>query len=328
MNAMGANIPLVTIGIPTYNRADKTLSCAIGSACSQDYPNLEIIVSDNCSTDNTQELVRSFNDHRIKYLRHDTNIGPNNNFNACLQAAKGDYFLLLHDDDLIDPDFVHTCLSRAAYGTQYGLIITGKRIIDGSGAVIKEKINAEADTPLSLYRAWLAGQIPFHLCSTLFNTRELKRIGGFHSRNNLFEDGIAIIKIAQQLPFLNIPEAKASFRKHPDQRTHFSDIGKWCEDFKEAIELICGAVETNREELYRQGMMRFSGVGLRFAKKIDNPIKKAVAVFNVNKTFPYRYWPKTSWKIRMIGFIGSLFHSADKPARPLEEKMEPNRRQH
>ncbi len=311
--------PLVSIGIPTYNRADKTLSSAIQSACNQDYPNLEIVISDNCSTDNTQELVRSFNDDRIKYIRHTANIGGNNNFNACLEAAKGDYFLLLHDDDLIDPDFVHTCLARASYDTKYGLIITGKRIINGSGTVIKEKINVEADTPIDLYRAWLFGQIPFHFCSTLFNTQELKNIGGLRSKNNLFEDGIAIIKISQKLPILNIPEVKASFRKHQDQRTHYSDVSKWCEDFKQAIELICDAVDTDKELLYRQGMVRFSEIGLRFAKKIKNPFKQVIAVFNVNKSFPYTYWPKKSWKIRAIGIIGSFFYAENKPGRLSKE---------
>jgi glycosyltransferase involved in cell wall biosynthesis len=96
----------VTIGIPTYNRANKTLPSTINSSLNQDYPNIEIIVSDNCSPDNTEAIVRSFNDERIKYIRQKTNVGPNNNYNACLNAAKGDYFLLLRDDDLIDEDFV------------------------------------------------------------------------------------------------------------------------------------------------------------------------------------------------------------------------------
>ena len=52
---MHKSFPLVTIGIPTYNRANSTLSLTINSACNQDYPNLEIIVSDNCSFDNTKE---------------------------------------------------------------------------------------------------------------------------------------------------------------------------------------------------------------------------------------------------------------------------------
>ena len=61
------NYPLVTIAIPTYNRADAYLGEAIQSAINQTYPNLEIIISDNCSSDYTGLLVESFKDPRIQY---------------------------------------------------------------------------------------------------------------------------------------------------------------------------------------------------------------------------------------------------------------------
>ena len=104
--------PLVTIGIPTYNRAEGFLKKALQSAVEQTYKNLEIIVSDNCSTDHTKSLVNGFSDTRIRYVKHPRNIGANNNFNFCVDNAKGEYFLLLHDDDLIDPDLIETCMNR------------------------------------------------------------------------------------------------------------------------------------------------------------------------------------------------------------------------
>ena len=91
--------PKVTIAIPTYNRADDYLKQTLKSALNQTYENIEIIVSDNCSTDNTEAVVNSFNDSRIRYFRQQENIGANNNFNFCLKQAKGEYFLLLLDDD-------------------------------------------------------------------------------------------------------------------------------------------------------------------------------------------------------------------------------------
>ena len=107
--------PLVTIGIPTYNRAKAYLKDAIKSAVDQTYPNIEILISDNGSTDNTQLLVKSFDDPRIRYIKQENNIGANNNFNYCVMNAKGDYFLLLHDDDLIDKDFVEVCIHAAKF---------------------------------------------------------------------------------------------------------------------------------------------------------------------------------------------------------------------
>ena len=77
--------PLVTIGIPTYNRAD-SLSEAIHSAINQSYQNIEVIISDNASTDNTKTICTQIEskDNRIKYVRQKKNIGSVNNFNAVL----------------------------------------------------------------------------------------------------------------------------------------------------------------------------------------------------------------------------------------------------
>jgi len=102
--------PLVTIGIPTCNRADSYLRQALESAVKQTYPNVEIVVSDNCSTDDTETLVKNFEDPRIRYFKQTENIGPYKNFNFCLQQAKGKFFLILSDDDLVDHDFVSICL--------------------------------------------------------------------------------------------------------------------------------------------------------------------------------------------------------------------------
>ena len=75
--------PIVTIGIPTYNRAGSFLEQVILSAVNQTYKNIEILVSDNCSTDHTEALLKRFSDPRIRYVKQPQNIGANNNFNFC-----------------------------------------------------------------------------------------------------------------------------------------------------------------------------------------------------------------------------------------------------
>lgn len=106
--------PFITIGIPTYNRAEGYLKEALESALAQNYPNLEIVIADNCSTDNTKAVVEGYADERIRYFRHEKGIKPNDNFNFCLQQARGAYFLMLHDDDKIDPDFLAACITAAS----------------------------------------------------------------------------------------------------------------------------------------------------------------------------------------------------------------------
>jgi glycosyltransferase involved in cell wall biosynthesis len=102
--------PLVTIGIPTYNRATQ-LRRAIETALGQDYSNIEVIVSDNASTDATQSQCQLYcaREPRLKYLQQAENIGPTANFAAVLKAASGVYFMWLGDDDWIDTDYVSSC---------------------------------------------------------------------------------------------------------------------------------------------------------------------------------------------------------------------------
>jgi glycosyltransferase involved in cell wall biosynthesis len=69
-------LPLVSIAIPTYNRADCYLRQSLESALRQTYPKVEILVSDNCSGDDTEEFVTGIADRRLKYFRHERNIGP------------------------------------------------------------------------------------------------------------------------------------------------------------------------------------------------------------------------------------------------------------
>ena len=108
---MNGREPLVTIGIPTYNRA-LLVGRAIDSALAQDYPQLEIIVSDNASTDGTAQACRerAAGDRRLRYARQPHNIGATRNFEEVLRLSSGEYFMWLGDDDWIDPDYVRLCL--------------------------------------------------------------------------------------------------------------------------------------------------------------------------------------------------------------------------
>src|SRR5215510_863870 len=94
------NEPLVTIAIPTFNRAQWLKDCIL-SALAQSYSRYELIVSDNASTDQTPAALAEFDDRRLRVLRHERNLGPVANWNACVQHAKGDYIVVVPDDDRI-----------------------------------------------------------------------------------------------------------------------------------------------------------------------------------------------------------------------------------
>lgn len=100
-------VELVSIVIPTYNRIE-FLKQAISSALEQTYSNIEIVVVDNCSDDDTFEILKPIiqSEDRIKLYRNDTNIGPVRNWLKGVELSSGKFCKLLFSDDLIDPKFI------------------------------------------------------------------------------------------------------------------------------------------------------------------------------------------------------------------------------
>ena len=107
------NFPLVSIGLPVFN-GEKDLARAINALLNQDYNNLEIIISDNGSTDRTPEICEEFlkKDSRIKYYHSSENRGSNWNFNKVFDLSSGKYFMWAAHDDLREPSFVRACVEN------------------------------------------------------------------------------------------------------------------------------------------------------------------------------------------------------------------------
>jgi glycosyltransferase involved in cell wall biosynthesis len=106
--------PLVSVGIPTYNRPH-TLYRTIESFTKQTYPNIEIIISDNCSPNkDTEEVVREFmaHDPRIRFYRQHSNIGMFYNFRFVFEMSCGEYFTWAADDDSRTHDFIESCINK------------------------------------------------------------------------------------------------------------------------------------------------------------------------------------------------------------------------
>lgn len=97
----------VSVCVPTYCGA-ATLGATIESVLSQKFSDLELIVIDDGSPDETRVVVSKYSDPRLRYIRNDVNLGPEGNWNRCLEEAKGKYFKLLPHDDVLHPD----CLGK------------------------------------------------------------------------------------------------------------------------------------------------------------------------------------------------------------------------
>lgn len=110
------NTPVITIGIPTYNRPDGLRRTLI-EITKQTYKNIDIIVSDNNPSANEAEnIVHEFmqNDQRISYYRQSHNVGLYPNFQFLLERSKGEYFMWCADDDWHEPNFIEALLKAIA----------------------------------------------------------------------------------------------------------------------------------------------------------------------------------------------------------------------
>lgn len=143
------NLPLVSIGIPTYNRS-KLIGYAIRSILSQNYENLEIVISDNASKDETQEVCEAFaqKDPRVRYIRQPQNIGQNPNFRYVRDHAKGKYFMWVSDDDELAPNvlksYVQFMEANPDYSSVCGQIIYWA---EGKVAFCEEGLSMEDLSP-------------------------------------------------------------------------------------------------------------------------------------------------------------------------------------
>lgn len=105
-----SGIPAVSVGIPVYN-GDNYLEEAIASILAQTFTDFELVISDNASTDRTEEICRRFaaSDSRIRYFRQPKNLGATANFQFVIDAARARYFKWAAHDDVIAPTFLERC---------------------------------------------------------------------------------------------------------------------------------------------------------------------------------------------------------------------------
>ena len=130
--------PIVSVGIPTYNRKHYLIK-ALDSVKNQDYPNIEIIISDNHSTDGTEEFIKELlgeNNSNIKYLRLKENVGAKKNWENCICNASGKYMLMLSDDDILEPDAITNLVN--ALSDDSVLVIGNKVLIDSEDNPFKK----------------------------------------------------------------------------------------------------------------------------------------------------------------------------------------------
>ncbi|RCU48004.1 glycosyltransferase family 2 protein [Haloplanus salinus] len=194
--------PLVSVIVPTYNRAT-LVSRAIESVLHQTYANFELVVVDDASTDDTETVVRGYDDERVTYLCHGTNRRVSAARNTGIEYASGDYLAFLDDDD----EWLPTKLERQirhieAANRTVGMVYCWMEYHDGETPVRQYRPQLEGD----IFEETVGGQ-PIGACSTLVVRDDVvDEVGGFDESLPRGNDGDFIRRVARESRVEYVPE--------------------------------------------------------------------------------------------------------------------------
>ncbi len=192
-------MPRVTVVIPTFNRQAMLLE-AVQSALAQRYGSFEVLVSDNASEDGTREAMAAFAaDPRFRYVRNATNLGMVGNWrSAVFEHARGEFFLLLSDDDvLLDPGYLAKAMALVDRNPGLVMVYANGYVLDeATGRRTELRLPfAEVERGITIFAA-RDRILPqdFTLCNVLFRRSLAMELGAFGDPFNICCDSELFLK--------------------------------------------------------------------------------------------------------------------------------------
>jgi glycosyltransferase involved in cell wall biosynthesis len=226
---------LVSIGLPVRNAADR-LEEVVWSVLAQDHERIELVISDNGSTDDTEEVARALarSDNRIVYHRFAQNVGLLNNFMQTMKLATGEYFRWIGDDDWLAPDNVAQCLKVFAEDDRLLLVTTRFAYTGSDGTTESAAYNARAlrsADPIVRFTEMLRLLNESRtLVDPLYALMRRAPVAAIPRRNMLREDQVFAGKLALAGPWGHVPEVLAHRNLKTDTLTNIArrlDVPTW-----------------------------------------------------------------------------------------------------
>lgn len=203
---------LVSVVIPTYNRA-ALIGRAISSALAQTYENLEILIVDDGSNDDTESVVHSFQDARIRYLRRRDNRGAATSRNEGVEAARGDFVAYLDSDDTWQPTKIAQQMAQVHVCADPGSVVCYSQLtlMEGDKARIMPQRGKRSDEPVIDYLLSNEGAI---YTPTLLLPRMLARATPFDPKYRVKEDWDVLLRLEDAgASWEYVPEPLATYHR-------------------------------------------------------------------------------------------------------------------
>lgn len=251
-------MPKISVCVPTYNRAP-LLKNFLSSLLSQTVGDYEVIVADNCSTDETRTIAQSFTDPRLRYHRHDRNIGPFANMNWLIEQARGEHLCIAHDDDVYFPEFLERESAMLDRYPNVGMVHSAVHEVDVDGTR-RQVVRAYPTSRVLAGRSEFVRYLQGHnvCCSSVMARTELFRENPFDARF-LCADFLMWMKFALRADVAYVAEPLLEMRVHGDTVTSWLNPMRWHDEFmailKEGFALgvqVDPSLEAQRDALFRK----------------------------------------------------------------------------
>lgn len=219
------NKPLVSVIIPCYN-AEKYVEEAIRSIMTQTYPNLEIIVTDDCSSDNTLMILETLaaEDSRIQVIKNKENLKIVKSLNNMIEVAQGKYIARMDADDISLPERIEKQVNFMEENPEYGLCGTNAWIIDENGRIQGRRLLPENNNEIAFFMAFFS---PVYHPSILCVAKLLKE--------NLYSEDFPIaedyelwfrLQRVKNVKFYNIQKNLLKYRKNRLQSSKTQNLSQ------------------------------------------------------------------------------------------------------
>ena len=216
--------PMITVGMPTYKRINY-LRAALDSALSQDYPSFEIIVHDDTQDDSIRSIVESCKSDKIRYQQNNPPVGVVKKLNDFLNMAKGEWLVILCDDDVFEPGFLKAVGAMASEHPNAGLIRTKFKLIGKDGGRLGEDQTCDFELPPYKFASRIFDihnrLFTMNVTGIAFRPGRLKDLGGFrqfYGGNHL--DIFTWFLLGSSAPSYCDPRPLCSLRMHQGSLTN------------------------------------------------------------------------------------------------------------